>query len=245
MNFRIIKLLGFVLYGLSLPLEAGDLWKSLFNGKDLTGWSVKCVPKDAGKEYWTVDRGSILVDTRGDRDHDYVWLVSDGEYADFKLRLKFQIYRGTSGNSGVQVRSRYDDKGRWLNGPQLDIHPATEMRAGLIYDETRGSQRWICPLLEPGNHKIPKEQTNPKVSLRYGEDEWNEMLIIAKGTRIQCLVNGELASDYKGAGLLDDANHKEHQVGMIGHIALQLHSKSLLKLRFKDIDIAVLTEPGQ
>ena len=212
-------------------------WIPLFNGKDLSGWSVQCQPKDKGKGYWGVEDGSITLNSIGHSDHNYVWLQSDGEYADFELKLKFQIYKGMSGNSGVQIRSRYDTEAGWLDGPQLDIHPPTPMRAGLIYDETRGTKRWINPSLKKGNHKIPKEKTNPNVKLVYGGGNWNEMHIIAKGTHIKCIINGEVASDYDGSGVLDDPDHKTHNVGLNGHIALQLHNKSELKAKFKDIEI--------
>lgn len=227
----------------SISCLAGEgQWTPLFNGNDLSGWSVKCRAADKEKTYWTVDQGHILVDSMDDGNHHYIWLMSDGEYSDFHLKLKFQIYKGPKGNSGVQIRSRYDqqDAGGWLNGPQLDIHPPTPMRAGLIYDETRKNQRWIYPSLEPGNHAIPKERTNPKVALVYGEKVWNEMEIIAEGSRIRCLINGEVASDYDGAGVLDDAAHRERNVGMKGHIALQLHAGAKLKARFKDIHILEL-----
>lgn len=212
-------------------------WVSLFTGQDLAGWSVKCTPEDRDKTYWTVSNGSICVDSMGDKDHDYVWLQSDGEYGDFDLRLKFQVYKGVPGNSGVQIRSRYDEAAGWLNGPQLDIHPPNPLRVGLIYDETRGVNRWIYPSLERGNHTIKPSMANPKVQIRYGEDEWNEMTISARGTHLRTVVNGEVASDFDGRGILDDDAHRKHNVGMKGHIALQLHKSNELRARFKDIEI--------
>ena len=38
---------------------------TLFNGKDLTGWTVKCVPADRDKEFWRVEDGTILADSLG------------------------------------------------------------------------------------------------------------------------------------------------------------------------------------
>ena len=58
-------------------------WQSLFNGKDLTGWTVKCKPEDRQKKFWRVDAGTVLADSMGHKDHDYVWLVTDREYKDF------------------------------------------------------------------------------------------------------------------------------------------------------------------
>ena len=107
----------------------------LFNGSDLTGWEVKCAPADVGLGFWKVDNGTILADSMGHKDHDYVWLATQRQYADFVLALKFQAYRDSPGNSGVQVRSRYDDDAHWLDGPQVDINPPGPWRTGMIWAE--------------------------------------------------------------------------------------------------------------
>lgn len=100
----------------------------MFNGTDLSGWQVRCLPADQGKTFWQVSDGAIECNSMGKPDHRYVWLISEGEYDNFQLRLKFQVFHASNGNSGVQFRSRYDDSadapnGGWLNGPQVDIHP--------------------------------------------------------------------------------------------------------------------------
>ncbi|VGO19847.1 3-keto-disaccharide hydrolase [Pontiella sulfatireligans] len=215
-------------------------WTPLFNGQDLSGWTVKCKTADRSKAYWSVADGEIVVNSMGDKDHNYVWLQHGGEFTDFELRLKFKIYKDSLGNSGIQIRSRYDDEAEWLDGPQFDIHPPNPLRAGLIYDETRDTKRWIHPSLEHGDHNILPSMANPKIKLLYGGEGWNEMVITAKGTQLTCVVNGEVASEYDGHGVLDDAAHQKHNVGMQGRIALQLHNKNELKARFKDIKIREL-----
>jgi hypothetical protein len=67
----------------------------------------------------------------GCKDHDYVWLATEDTYSDFILRLKFQAYRDSPGNSGVQIRSRYDDAAAYLDGPQVDINPAGAWRSAV------------------------------------------------------------------------------------------------------------------
>jgi len=37
--------------------------------------------------------------------------------------------------------------------------------------------------------------------------------------------------------MLDDMPHRQHNVGMSGHLALQIHRGDRLKLRFKDIKL--------
>jgi hypothetical protein len=119
-----------------------EAWQPLFNGRDLQGWTVKCKPADRARTFWKVEDGAIVADSMDAGQHDYVWLVSDLEYADFVLRLRFQTLRDNPGNGGAQMRSRYDDAPGWLDGPQVDIHPPGPGRTGIVWDETRGNQRW-------------------------------------------------------------------------------------------------------
>ena len=222
-----------------------NAWEELFNGKDLAGWSVVCQPQDQGKEFWTVDNGTIYCNTAGVRDHNYMWLMSDREFDDFELRLKFQAYKDSPGNSGVQFRSRYDTtiKGGWLHGPQIDINPPQPMtwRTGLIYDETNGVNRWIYPSLPDWN--MPKEYEPEQHIFNYAEDGdgWNDLTLICNGMNIKTIVNGIVRADWDATGILDDEIHTKYNVVRSGHLALQLHSGDDLRIRYKDIRIRKLT----
>ena len=232
-----------------LNYDKNDGWEDLFNGKNLDGWEIKCLPEDRGKEFWTAKNGVIECNSIGKPDHHYFWLMHKKEYADFNLLLKFQIFKSSTGNSGVQFRSRYDSsekarEGGWLNGPQADIHPPTPFRAGLIYDETDGVNRWIYPSMP--DWKI-SETDVPKTALQtelvYADnnpDAWNTMEIICEGMKIRTFVNGKLVTNFDATGILDDAIHLEKNVGSSGQIALQLHSSDELFIRYKDIKIKKL-----
>ena len=229
-----------------LVYDKKDGWEDLFNGKNLDGWEIKCLPEDWGKEFWTVKDGAIECNSIGNPDHHYFWLMNKNEYVDFDLRLKFQIFKSSTGNSGVQFRSRYDTsekarEGGWLSGPQADIHAPAPFRAGLIYDETDGVNRWIHPSLP--NWKI-EENDVPKAALQtqlfYADENlntWNSMEIICEGMKIRTFVNGKLVTNFDGTGILDDAVHKEKNAGTSGQIALQLHSSDELFIRYKDLKI--------
>ena len=220
----------------------GKGWKSLFNGKDLNGWSVKCKPVDKDKQFWRVEAGTILADSIGTKKHDYVWLVTKKEYSDFMLRLRFQAYRKSPGNSGVQIRSRYDDEAGWLDGPQIDINPPGPWRTGMIWDETRGVQHWLYPKVPKGKW-VDKSMANPDLVFYYSDEGpgWNELEITAVGTRLNASLNGVKIMEYDGEGVLNDDIHKGRNVGLNGHIALQIHTNDELKIRFKDIYINELS----
>ena len=212
-----------------------ETWVALFDGATLKGWHVACKPEDAGRQFWSVRESCITCDSRGLPGHDYVWLISDREFSDFELRLKVRGFRESKGNSGVQVRSRYDSDARWLDGPQVDIHPPAPWRTGLIYDETREVKRWIFPSLR--NWDIEASSGPKQWKWKYADegDGWNDLHVVCRGTNIQTVVNGIRIADLDGAGLLDDEAHRKHNVGLAGHIALQLHTGDDLYIQYKDL----------
>ncbi|MBW8039666.1 MAG: DUF1080 domain-containing protein [Planctomycetes bacterium] len=216
-------------------------WKSLFNGKNLSGWIIKCKSGDKDKKFWRVEGKTILADSIGRKKHDYVWLVTRQEYSDFILRLRFQAYRKSPGNSGVQIRSRYDDEAGWLDGPQIDINPPGPWRTGMIWDETRGVKHWLYPKVPKGKW-VDKSMANPELVFYYSGDwpGWNDLEIRAVGTRLSASLNGVKVMEYDGQGVLNDDIHKGRNVGLNGHIALQIHTNDELKIRFKDIYIKEL-----
>ncbi len=223
--------------------KRGDTgWTSLFNGKDLDGWTVKCRPEDKDKTgYWKVEDGTITAETPPDSKHHYIWLLTEEEFSDFELRLKVQTYNRTTGNSGIQVRSRYDDETGWLDGPQVDINPPGPWRCGFIYDETRGAQVWLWP--DVGRPANAKPEHAPQGWKWFHADEgdvWNDVHILCKGTRIKTVINGVQVADYNGTGRLDGQAHRSRNVGMKGHLGLQIHPGKELLIRFKDLKVKEL-----
>ncbi|MEZ6243244.1 MAG: DUF1080 domain-containing protein [Phycisphaerales bacterium] len=74
--------------------RADDGWVDLFNGKDLTGWTVTGGRTDA----WGVKNGEIVIVKPGEG----WWLRTDRMYRDFELTLDFWMPEG--GNSGLGLR---------------------------------------------------------------------------------------------------------------------------------------------
>ncbi|MBD3274592.1 MAG: DUF1080 domain-containing protein, partial [Candidatus Marinimicrobia bacterium] len=68
----------------------------------------------------------------------------------------------------------------------------------------------------------------------------NDFRIICDGTSIETYLNGLQMADLDGEGLLTNEAHERFNVGMTGHIALQLHSGDELKIRFKNIKLRKL-----
>ena len=72
----------------------------------------------------------------------------------------------------------------------------------------------------------------------------NSLRIVARGPQIDTFVNGDPVARFDGTGILDDAAHRRHQVGLSGHLALQLHSGDDLRIRFSQLRIRSLPPPA-
>lgn len=80
-----------------LAYNANPKWgkaKTLFNGKDLSGWSAM------GENQWVVEDGIIKSPKSGAN------LRTDDTFTDFKLHIEFKIPEGS--NSGIYLRGRYE-----------------------------------------------------------------------------------------------------------------------------------------
>ena len=87
---------------------------ALFNGKDLTGW------KALGENQWKVVEGVLTSAQSGAN------LVSEKEFTDFKLHVKFRYKEGS--NSGVYLRGRYEVQ--IIDNPKTD-HPNSHLFGGV------------------------------------------------------------------------------------------------------------------
>src|SRR3954471_25078520 len=151
-----------------LPGQELGKAKSLFNGKDLSGWVT---PDD--KTLFTVEDGEIVGRTKGDLKKNE-FLVTDKPYGDFVLKAKVKI---RNGNSGIQIRSKRADNGA-VSGPQADV---ADGYWGLLYEERRRG------ILE----RYPEDKANALVK----KGDWNEFVITAKGDHVTIDFNGTRVID--------------------------------------------------
>jgi hypothetical protein len=70
---------------------------SLFNGKDLSGWTMS---KSSAASVWKVENGDLISPGEGPE------LIGDVKFEDFKLHVEFNC--GPNSNSGVYLRGRYE-----------------------------------------------------------------------------------------------------------------------------------------
>ena len=150
--------------------------KSLFNGKDLSGWNKH------GSEYWYVDEGDLVCESGPEKKYGY--LSTDKPYKDFILDLDFKIE--SNGNSGVFIRSQIGGAdGTTIRGWQVEVAPP-DLHTGGIYESTSGGRGWV---IKPD----PKDEKN------LDPDGWNHMRIEAKGDKIVTWLNGKQMVDLTDA----------------------------------------------
>ena len=97
---------------LCLGLLPGTLlsaeWRSLFNGKNLDGWTVKCRPQDKDKTgYWKVVDGTITAESPPGSKHHYIWLLTEEEFGDFEIRMQVQTFASATGNSALMASASH------------------------------------------------------------------------------------------------------------------------------------------
>ncbi|MBI5685202.1 MAG: DUF1080 domain-containing protein [Verrucomicrobia bacterium] len=177
---------------------------SLFNGKDLTGWEGR-------PEFWSVQDGAICGRTTHETPakRNTFLVCTAGEFSDFELRAQFKLAAGDEKgivNSGVQYRSRVVDREYFmLSGYQADLgFRGRKNLSGTLWEEDGRSV-----LADSGRRVVLREGESPTtpqkavesissardVRASYRDDDWNDLVIIASGNRLQHYLNGKLAVD--------------------------------------------------
>ena len=208
-----------------------DGMQSLFNGKDLTGWS-------GDSRLWSVKDGVIHGETTPDAaavgNTFLIW--QGGVTKNFELKLTFRC--NATNNSGIQYRSKHITEGvrnDWVvRGYQHEIHNENEMPnvSGFIYDEG-GKRGRIILVGQKGTWEgntlavsdeplISKEEYKSLFKLDY----WNDVTIVANGHNVKHYMNGRLVMDFT------DSPERALTEGVL---ALQLHAGKPMWVEFKDI----------
>ena len=144
---------------------------SLFNGKDLTGWTIN------GTEKWYVENGEMICESGPDKQYGY--LSTNKAYKNFELTLEFK--QEANGNSGVFFRSSID--GVKISGWQCEVAPLNHHTGGIYESYGRG---WLI-------------QPNPEHEKYLKEGEWNDYKIEVKGDEVTTWLNGHMMINLKDA----------------------------------------------
>lgn len=171
------------------------------------------------EDLWTVKGNTIVGETKEDPKYN-TFLCTKEKYGDFELSFKVQLRDGV-GNSGVQIRSKRTDKDGDKNpfrvaGPQVDVGKGYW---GSLYGEGVGG--------------MMKASDPSKIKTAVKESEFNDYVIVAKGTKVTIKVNGETMVDQDFPTLPGkDAKPTPTE----GIIAIQVHGGyPKMRVEYKDI----------
>ncbi len=190
-----------------------DGFISLFNGKDLKGWTPV-----GGTCSYEVEDGCIVGTTIKGSASTYL-CTDKADYTDFifTCEMKWNV----DGNSGVMFRSKYREnkKGKTAVGPQMEMEGAGDARdwSGGIYGQGCGG--WYYPLWMV-EHKAARAAFNP--------DEWSRLVIQAKGNVVKTWINGVPVAHWV---------NDEYKSGCFG---LQVHAGSKGEIMWKNLKVKEL-----
>ncbi len=196
---------------LTLAAQSPGPWKALFNGEDLTGWSVAAGRRGGGATgagspgaaatppaaSWKVEDGVLVGGQGGGRGS----LVSDQQFKDFELELDFMLAEhGTQcsadlvgpeqANASVDKSCLYNSGISFRTGYQVNLgrREAGEFIGVVVHRKAPGAIRGNVLWLDKGDEKFP--------NLRK-KDDWNRLRISAKGPHITVSLNGTTICDVR------------------------------------------------
>lgn len=137
--------------------------KALFNGTDLTGWTVH------GTERWYVDQGELVCESGPDKQYGY--LSTNKSYKDFEFSVRFK--QEANGNSGVFFRSGIE--GTKISGWQVEVAPVGQHSGGIYESYGRG---WLV-------------KPTPEAEQALKPGEWNQLKIRVKGDKVTTWLNDQ------------------------------------------------------
>lgn len=187
--------------------------RSLFNGRDLTGWEGAGVDAAA---CWKVEDGVLLcTGKRGP------WLRSKAEYGDFNFRIDYKLKPG--GNSGVYVRVPYGGAHR---GKELSGGKPSGVEVQML-DDAAPRYGNLKPYQFSGS-VYAIAAADPRVSRPAGR--WNSLEIDCRGAHYRVIHNGRTVVD------ADPKDYPELNERLLrGYLGLQNHSEEVW---FRNIRIA-------
>lgn len=143
-------------------------WQSMFNGKDLDGWTER------GKATWTVKDGVLI----GEGENGHIYAAP--ELTDLEVKGKFRIYStGKDANSGLYFRANppEDNPESYPRGYEAQICNSQDAHTGWLW--------------KPGT-PTGKASANPTK-----EGEWFDYRIKMIGNHIQFWINDQPVMTYE------------------------------------------------
>ncbi|HRI78073.1 MAG TPA: DUF1080 domain-containing protein [Cyclobacteriaceae bacterium] len=216
-------------------------WIQLFNGKDLTGWTVKMNHHDVGDNFGNTFRVKdemiqVRYDQYGDFNDQFAHLFYNEPFSHFHLKAEYrfagELQQGapeyTLLNSGIMFHSQ--DPASILKEQNWPISVEMQLLAGL----GDGKPRPTGNMCSPGTDIVFEGKKYDghclnSTSKTYDKDEWVKAELIVLGdSLITHIINGDTVLQYSkptmGGGVVngyDSALWEEGKALKSGYIGLQ------------------------
>ena len=256
--FSILSLLVFSSFASAAEPSAKDGWISLFNGKDLDGWTVKVAKHPIGENFaetFRVEDGVLKVayDTYGKVDQQFAHLYSNLPYSHYILRLEYRFSGSPVADSppwakfksGVMIHSQSP-----LTMTVDQLWPASLEIQFLCEGTAAGSQTGNA--CTPGTHlEINGKLTTQHIVEAKGQlsplNEWVRVEVEVHGNdEVIHRINGVEVLRYQHPQLDPTETSAQRLLALgaplqlsQGHIALQAESQPVW---FRNIQMRILTE---
>ena len=175
-------------------------FEMLFDGTNLDNWI-------GNKTGYLVEKGTMVVNPAGGSGGN---LYTAKEYGDFEYRFEFQLTPGA--NNGLGIRAPTEGDAAYVGMELQILDNEADVYKNLNVYQYHGSVYGVIPA---------------KRGFLKPVGEWNEEVVIAKGSKIKVILNGQviLDGDIKEASKNGTADHKEHpglhnpkgHIGFLGH----------------------------
>ncbi len=181
----------------------------LFNGKDLEGWDGQT------SQYFKVEQGEIVArNALENAPKASTYLVTKQKYRNFRLIFESKLVESEM-HSGIAL---------WGKTVEKEGDPFSYQGHLVMYPSGYG----FWDLYRRNGIYQDKDGAAKKVGRQH---DWNQMEILAIGSRIQFVLNGHAVADWTDS---------QPELCVTGPIGLQLHSNKVAQeLRFKGL---ILTE---
>lgn len=220
----------FLLAGWGAFAQTEPGFVSLFNGKDLEGWTSTTENANS----FSVKDGELIL--KGGRAHlFYTGPVGNANFKNFEYKLKVKTLEDS--NSGVYFHTKYQEEGWPAKGfeAQVNSSHSDPRKTGSLY----GIVNIYCPGpdVEPYVARVEgnKEVFCYKKKAPSKDKKWFDYHITVIDNTVTIRVNGEIQTQWTQP---DDWSNPDRRIGS-GTMALQAHDPGC-EVHYKDIQIKIL-----
>lgn len=242
-----------------LPVPKKGEWVSLFNGKDLTGWTPKIRYRELGENYgntFRVEDGLLKVryDQYDEYKERFGHLFYKDSFSHYRFRVEYRFVgeqcKGGPNwairNSGVMIHGEVPE----LMSKDQDFPASIEVQ---LLGGNGTAPRTTSNLCTPGTHvvmngKLIKQHCTSSTSKTYHGDQWVTAEIEVRGNKvIRHILEGQTVLEYNQPQLDDGDKHSKELIakanGQVqlsgGSISLQSESHPI---DFRKVEIMLLDD---